>query len=95
MTSVTENDIVHALHDVPVQEWANVLEFVVSLRATKEEDGTDPPIVTAADLANSDVVGLWADRADIPDSCELRVLFAGEGPTTLRTVSVSLIATLW
>jgi len=71
MTSVTENDIVRALHEVPAQEWANVLDFVASLRrATKQEDGADPPIVTAADLVNSDVVGLWADRADIPDSRE-------------------------
>ncbi len=71
MTSVTENDIVDALHEVPVQEWGNVLEFVVSLRrATKQGDSADLPIVTAADLANSDVVGLWADRADIPDSRE-------------------------
>ena len=71
MTPVTENDIVRALHEVPAQEWPNILDFVASLRpAAEEEGGADPPILTAADLASSDVVGLWADRADIPDSRE-------------------------
>lgn len=71
MTPVTENDIVRALHAVPVQEWGNILEFVASLQAAAKDEGSaDPPILTAADLANSDVVGLWANRADIPDSRE-------------------------
>ena len=66
MTPVSENDILHALHDVPPQAWDSVLKFVTSLQSAANEEGTpDRPIRTAADLASSDLVGLWADRTEI------------------------------
>jgi hypothetical protein len=70
MTTVTESDILQALHNVPAQEWGNVLKFVVSLQPTAGDSangGADPPISTAADLARSDVVGMWADRKDVAE----------------------------
>lgn len=73
MLPVTEHEILQALQDVPTLEWGNVLSYVVSLQSAGNDTnngGADQPIVTAADLARSDVAGLWAGRADITDSRE-------------------------
>ena len=73
MMPVTENDILQALRGVPAEDWVNVLDYVVSLKSTTKSSnngGADYPILTAADLAQSDIVGLWAGRADITDSRE-------------------------
>ena len=56
---------------MPAQEWGNVLDYVVSLQSAgkgNNNGGADRPIVTAADLARSDIVGLWAGRTDITNS---------------------------
>ena len=57
----SEGAIVDALHHVPSSRWGEVLEFVESLRTHV------PAILTAADLARSDLVGLWGDRDDLDD----------------------------
>jgi hypothetical protein len=73
MAPVTENDIMQALHGVPEQEWGSVLNYVVSLQSAGNESndgGTGDPIVTAAELARSEIIGLWTDRTEISDSRE-------------------------
>jgi hypothetical protein len=62
--AVTEQMIVDALRQVPPERWDEVLRFLDILK------GAGPPIRTAADLLNSELVGLWADRTDIGDSRE-------------------------
>ena len=58
----TEQTILNALHQLPHDRWEQVQAYVESLR----EPAT--PIRTAADLARSDFVGIWADRDDIDNS---------------------------
>ena len=73
MTPVTENDILQVLHEVPQQQWGDVLRYAMSLRNAPtigNNGGHDRPIRTAADLAQSDLVGLWAARTDLGDSRE-------------------------
>lgn len=62
---VNEQSIINALHDVPPERWGDVLRYLASL---KEPEGHPRPIVTEADLAGSDLIGLWSDRTDLGDS---------------------------
>jgi hypothetical protein len=60
--AIGEQTILDALHQVPMERWGEVLRLLESLK------GTAPATGTAADLARSDLVGMWADRDDIGDS---------------------------
>lgn len=62
-----ERQILEALRRVPSDRWPDVLRYITSLLGTARGEAGAPPICTAADLANSDLVGLWADRTDIID----------------------------
>ena len=78
--AVSEQAIVDALHQVPAERWDEVLGFLERLK------GEAPPIRTAADLAKSELFGLWADREDIGDSIEFarrlrREAETRQGPT--------------
>jgi hypothetical protein len=69
-TNVSEQAILDALHRVPQDRWNQILTFIESLRAGDETTSAGKRRMTAADLLNSDLVGLWADRTDIGDSRE-------------------------
>lgn len=58
-TAVNEQAILDALRQVPEGRWPEVLHFLESIQPL------EPPIRTAAELAESDLVGLWADRDDL------------------------------
>lgn len=66
---VSEQQIVEALHKVPRERWDMVLAWVSALERQPGE-GDDRPIRTAADVLQSGLVGIWADRTDIGDSRE-------------------------
>jgi hypothetical protein len=66
-TPITEQQVLEALRQVPPERWNAVLHFLESLKLTA---GDRPPIRTGADLLNSDLIGIWADRTDIDDSRE-------------------------
>lgn len=68
--SSIEQQIVEALQRVSSSRWAEVLEFVRSLEGQEDEPRTSTLIVTGRDLAQSDVVGLWAERTDLGDGHE-------------------------
>lgn len=64
MPAVQEQAILEALRQVPGDRWEEVLRYLKSLQAEPE------PIRTGADLARSDLVGLWSSRTDLGDSQE-------------------------
>lgn len=69
--SVSEQEVVEALRSLPPDRWPEVLAFIASLRG--REDGAKPPaapVLTARDLLQSPLVGIWADRTDLGDSRE-------------------------
>ncbi|HBI45735.1 MAG TPA: hypothetical protein DDY78_23210 [Planctomycetales bacterium] len=77
---ISEQAILDALHQVSAERWDEVLSF---LQALKNEAR---PIRTGADMAKSELVGLWADRDDIGDSREFarrlrREAETRQGPT--------------
>jgi hypothetical protein len=61
---VSEQTILDALHQVSAERWDEVLHFLETLKNDVR------PIRTGADMAKSELVGIWADRDDIGDSRE-------------------------
>jgi hypothetical protein len=68
--TVCERAILEELHQVPEERWGEVLSFLRSLQPAREPPTADRPIRSGADLARSDLIGIWADRTDIKDSRE-------------------------
>jgi hypothetical protein len=68
--TVDEKIIVEELHRVPGERWGEVLTYLRSLQPGRQEPTSEKPILTAGDLLNSDLVGMWVDRTDIGNSLE-------------------------
>jgi hypothetical protein len=72
-TIIKEEDILTALRQLEPRRWFEVMDFIGYLRnqtAQPVSAITPAPtkIMTAADLLQSSLVGIWADRDDIGDS---------------------------
>jgi len=72
MESVTEKRVLEELQDLDPNRWFEVLDFIGYLkeRGSRHEIRTGTRELTARDLLESEIVGLWADRDDIEDSVE-------------------------
>ena len=68
----TEQQILDALHELSPHLWPDVLDFMAFLqyRESREQTQLQPQKLTAGDLLQSELVGLWSDRTDIEDSVE-------------------------
>jgi hypothetical protein len=66
----TEAQILEALHKLDPALWGEVLDFLGFLmqRTPLKLPQAHTQPLTAADLLQSELIGLWADRADIDDS---------------------------
>jgi hypothetical protein len=68
---VTEQTILDALHHLSQDRWGVVLTFIESLLPADEPaQETESRPLTASDLLDSGLVGMWAGRSDIGDSQE-------------------------
>jgi hypothetical protein len=67
---VTQEQVLEELQDLEPGRWFEVVDFIGYLkqRASRERAELGPRELTARDLLQSEVVGLWADREDINDS---------------------------
>ena len=67
---VTQKRILEELRGLERGRWFEVLDFIGYLkhRVSLDEAQTGPKELTARDLLQSELVGLWADRKDIGDS---------------------------
>lgn len=69
--TVSEQTILAELHQVPAEHWGEVLTFLRALQPSGPERAPEQKtLLTAADLLQSGLVGLWADRTDLGDSRE-------------------------
>jgi hypothetical protein len=69
-TKVTQEEVLKELSNLEPSRWPEVLDFIGTLR---EQGGRDRAIpeareLTAQDLVQSAIVGMWMDRDDIQDS---------------------------
>jgi hypothetical protein len=67
---VSQERIIEELRDLEPSRWHEVLDFIGYLKHLANVEGgrTHPHKMTAHDLLQSDLMGIWADRADITDS---------------------------
>jgi hypothetical protein len=68
--TVSEQQILEALHRLPVERWPEVLHILERMAPAPSAAGALPPIRTGADLLHSGLIGIWADRTDITDNRE-------------------------
>jgi hypothetical protein len=70
MSAISEKQILSALHRLDTAKWTEVLAYITRLEqdtlSASNQQHTHP--MTAADLLQSPLVGLWADRDDIIDA---------------------------
>ncbi len=69
---VTESEILEELRGLDPSLWSEVQDFIVHLkqRLAKEPGTEHTRQMTARDLLESGLVGLWKDRKDIGDSLQ-------------------------
>lgn len=79
--SINEQTIVEELQKVPKERWARVVAFIQSLRLGPEQATEEKRSMTAADLLQSGLVGLWADRTDLGDTREFARLLREKAQT--------------
>lgn len=67
---IREEQMLDELHKLAPERWNEVLEFIRYLRykSQRKTESTVSNKMTASDLLNSEIVGMWADRTDISDS---------------------------
>jgi len=67
---VTQRQVLEELRGLEPGRWLEVLDFIEYLkhRAIPEPEPVHSQEMTARDLIQSDLVGMWADRTDIHDS---------------------------
>jgi hypothetical protein len=70
MTSetVTLNQIIKELRELEPDRWTQVLDFIGYLKAVARAERETETELTAHDLLQSDLVGLWGDRDDLGES---------------------------
>ena len=70
-SAVTERQIIYELQNLEPEKWSEVLDFIGYLKHRKAAAKKVQPHsqdLTAQDLLQSGLVGLWANRDDIGDS---------------------------
>jgi hypothetical protein len=67
--AVSEDTIIEELRQVLPARWPDVLVFIQSLQPDVSR-ASEKKTLTAADLLESGLVGMWADRIDMGDSRE-------------------------
>ena len=72
MTTIREEQVLAALRELETGRWEEVLDFIGYLRqrGKPKTHCTGVATLTARALATSELVGMWADRTDLPDSPE-------------------------
>lgn len=66
--TIEESQVLNALRTLQQEEWPEVLDFIDYLRYRNKATPPASTQLTAIDLAQSDLVGIWADRTDVTDS---------------------------
>jgi hypothetical protein len=65
---VTPDEILEGLRALQPDRWPEVLDFIGYLRSTSVHATSHQQELTAHELLQSSLVGLWADRDDIDDN---------------------------
>ena len=64
---ISEQTILDALRRVPTERWSDVLRYMTNLEK-REASKAPPQIENAAEIVDSELIGIWANRTDITSS---------------------------
>ncbi len=66
----TEQQILKELRKLAPGQWAKILSFIVSMRRRSTPRLEKPGLqaLSAKEILNSDLVGLWSDRPEVENS---------------------------
>jgi hypothetical protein len=67
-SDITPDQLLSAIEHVPPARWDEVLHAIESLQST--ERSVTAGIQTGRDLMNSELIGIWSDRADVANGSE-------------------------
>ena len=71
LPDITPDQILNAMQNVPTGRWAEALRAIESFQASPGATANAASAVkTGSDLADSPLIGLWADRTDIATNHE-------------------------
>jgi hypothetical protein len=69
LPDITPDQLINAIQNVPPERWGEALRAIERLQGSAAESKhTGPSIKTGTDLRDSPLIGIWADRTDIPDN---------------------------
>ncbi len=81
--TISEQTILEALHQVPLARWGEALRLLETLKSN------EPLICSASDLAQSNLVGLWAERNDVGDSRQFARRLRQQAETRVRSADAA------
>jgi hypothetical protein len=65
-SSVTSEQIMSALRQVPAERWGELLRAIESLQAPNlSTSASHSPVRSGTDLKDSELIGIWSDRTDL------------------------------
>jgi hypothetical protein len=67
---ITQQEIFDAIQRVPTERWGEVLHAIEILQVSPASASSSKPVTTGTDLRDSELIGIWADRADMANSQE-------------------------
>lgn len=69
LSSTDEERVLKALRTLDFALWPEVIRYIQRLQEQPQKsESQSAATISAVDLANSEIVGLWQDRTDIIDS---------------------------
>lgn len=71
LSSIDEERVLNALRSLDLSLWPEVIHYIHRLQEQpQKKESQSSATISAIDLANADIVGLWQERADITDSTD-------------------------
>ena len=68
ITSINEEQVLRALRTLEFDLWPEVIRYIQFLQEQPEKKASQTALtLSAAELASSEIVGLWQERTDITD----------------------------
>lgn len=69
LSSIDEERVLKALHSLDFALWPEVIRYIQLLQdQPQKKESHIAETMSAADLASSEIVGLWQDRTDVADN---------------------------
>jgi len=65
--NISSQQILDAVKNVPAERWPEILAAIKTMQSSTISPQRNP-VRTGTDLRGSELIGIWADRAELADS---------------------------